>query len=108
MLAQALVEAGVVVMSGLAEGVDTAAMTAAIEAGGHTVCVIGTPLDKDFPAANARLQERVYRNHLVVSQFGTGSQECRPRRRHLLQEDALHRPRRHHRRALDRRGTRCQ
>ena len=73
-LAQALVEAGVVVMSGLAEGVDTAAMTAAIEAGGHTVGVIGTPLDKAFPAANARLQERVYRDHLLVSQFATGSQ----------------------------------
>ncbi len=73
-LARALVEAGVVVMSGLAEGVDSAAMTEAIEAGGHTVGVIGTPLDKAYPAGNARLQERVYREHLLASQFAAGAQ----------------------------------
>jgi DNA processing protein len=73
-LAQALVEAGIVVMSGLAEGIDTAAMAAAIEVGGHTVGVIGTPLDKAYPAKNARLQERVYREHLLVSQFAPASQ----------------------------------
>ena len=61
-------------MSGLAAGVDTAAMTAAMEAKGHVVGVIGTPLDKAYPAANARLQERVYREHLLVSQFAPGTQ----------------------------------
>jgi DNA processing protein len=72
-LARALAAADVVVMSGLAQGVDTAAMTAAIDAGGRTIGVIGTPLDKAYPAANARLQEKVYRDHLLVSQFPHGS-----------------------------------
>ncbi|HEX2890934.1 DNA-processing protein DprA [Vineibacter terrae] len=73
-VAQALVAGGIVVMSGLADGVDSAAMNAAIDAGGRTVGVIGTPLDKAYPAANARLQERVYRDHLLVSQFASGAQ----------------------------------
>src|SRR4051812_12035932 len=45
-LARSLVESQVVVMSGLAEGIDQAAHRAAIEAGGRTIAVIGTPLDK--------------------------------------------------------------
>jgi DNA processing protein len=73
-LARALVEAGIVVVSGLAEGIDTAAMTAAIETGGHVVGVIGTPLNKAYPAGNAPLQEQVYRKHLLVSQFAAGMQ----------------------------------
>jgi DNA processing protein len=61
-------------MSGLADGIDTAAITAAIEASGRVVGVIGTPLHKAYPARNARLQERVYREHLLVSQFAAESQ----------------------------------
>ena len=72
-LAAGLARARIVVMSGLAQGVDTQAMTAAIEAGGRTIGVIGTPLNKAYPAANARLQETVYRDHLLVSQFPAGS-----------------------------------
>ena len=56
-VARELVAAGVVVVSGLAKGVDTAALTSAIESGGSVVAVIGTPLDKAYPAENARLQE---------------------------------------------------
>ncbi len=56
-------------MSGLARGVDTEALTAAMEAGGHVVAVIGTPVDRAYPAENAALQERIYREHLLVSQF---------------------------------------
>lgn len=72
-LAAALSGARIVVMSGLAQGVDTEAMTAALEAGGKTIGVIGTPLNKAYPAANARLQETVYRDHLLVSQFAEGA-----------------------------------
>ncbi len=72
-LAAGLAAAKIVVMSGLAQGVDTEAMTAAIEAGGRTIGVIGTPLDKAYPAANARLQETVYRDHLLVSPFANGA-----------------------------------
>jgi DNA processing protein len=63
----------IVVVSGLAEGVDTEAMTSAMSADGRVVGVIGTPLDRAYPAKNKRLQEQVYRDHLLVSQFPFGS-----------------------------------
>jgi DNA processing protein len=68
-LARALVSRGVVVVSGLAEGIDTVAHTTAIEAGGRTIAVLGTPLDQYFPASNRALQERIMREHLAISQF---------------------------------------
>lgn len=71
-LARALVEAKVVVMSGLAEGIDQAAHRAAIEAGGRTIAVIGTPLEKAYPAAHAALQQEIYERHLLVSPFVPG------------------------------------
>jgi DNA processing protein len=72
-LSRALVDHGVVVVSGLAEGIDAAAHTAALEAGGETFAVIGTPLDKYYPAENKELQLRLAREQLVVSQFPIGS-----------------------------------
>lgn len=72
-LSEALVSHGVVVVSGLAEGIDTQAHTAAIDAGGTTVAVLGTALDDCFPRANRALQDRIIRDHLAVSQFPSGS-----------------------------------
>src|SRR5579883_1969791 len=73
-LARELVAAGVVVVSGLAAGVDTNAHQSAIDNGGKTVAVIGTPLDKAFPSQNAALQQQIYREHLLISPFLIGSQ----------------------------------
>ena len=67
-----LAERGVVVVSGLAEGIDAAAHTTAIECGGRTIAVLGTPLDECFPAKHRALQERIMCEHLAVSQFGPG------------------------------------
>jgi DNA processing protein len=67
-LARALVKDGFTVVSGLAKGVDTAAHTAAIHAGGKTIAVIGTPLNKAYPKQNAALQEAIAQNYLLVSQ----------------------------------------
>ncbi len=67
-LARRLAQGGCVVLSGLAQGIDTAAHLAAIEAGGSTAAVLGTPLTMCFPPANAGLQRRVARDHLLVSQ----------------------------------------
>jgi DNA processing protein len=64
---------GVTVVSGLAMGVDIAAHTAAIEAGGRTVAVLGTPLDIATPRGHAEVQELIAREHLLVSQFRLGS-----------------------------------
>jgi DNA processing protein len=71
-LARELALKDIVVMSGLARGVDTAALTAAIETGGKTIGVIGTPLDKAYPAENAKLHEEIYSNHLLISPFRVG------------------------------------
>lgn len=67
MLARRLVEDGFTVVSGLAEGVDTAAHTAALEANGRTIAVIGTPIGQVYPKSNAELQERIAREHLLIS-----------------------------------------
>ncbi|WP_202804453.1 DNA-processing protein DprA [Baaleninema simplex] len=67
-LAHILIENDITVISGLAEGIDTAAHTAAIEAGGQTIAVIGTPLNKSYPASNKDLQAKIAKNFLLVSQ----------------------------------------
>lgn len=72
-LAKLLVDRGVVVVSGLAEGIDTAAHTATVEAGGRTTAVIGTPIDKVYPKQNRDLQNRIRSEQLLVSQFPVGS-----------------------------------
>lgn len=71
-LGRQLADAGIVVVSGLAEGIDTEALTGAIEAGGRVIAVIGTPLDQAYPAKNKLLQESIYRDHLLISQFAHG------------------------------------
>lgn len=71
-LARELAREGVLVVSGLAMGVDTAALTAAIHSGGRTAAVIGTPIEKAYPAENAELQEQIYREHLLISPFRQG------------------------------------
>ncbi|MCU1659895.1 MAG: processing protein [Pseudonocardiales bacterium] len=68
-LAAGLSRQGVTVVSGLATGIDTAAHTAALESGGRTVAVIGTGLRNSYPAVNRALQDRIGREHLVISQF---------------------------------------
>jgi len=72
-LARDLSKAGVVVVSGLALGIDSAALRGALDAGGAVAAVIGTPLDRAYPAENKRLQEVIYRDHLLISQFAHGS-----------------------------------
>ena len=67
-----LVDEGVTIVSGLAMGIDTVAHQTAIEAGGRTVAVLGTPLDRQYPKSNRDLQNKIAADHLVVSQFPIG------------------------------------
>lgn len=68
-IAADLVNQDFVVVSGLAEGIDTAAHEGALDAGGRTLAVIGTGLRRCYPASNAELQRRLARESAVISQF---------------------------------------
>jgi DNA processing protein len=72
-LAAGLVSRGIPVISGLAAGIDSAAHTAALAAGGRTVAVIGTGIDRAYPPQNADLQNEIAARGLVISQFLPGS-----------------------------------
>lgn len=71
-LAAALAREGVIIISGLARGIDTEAHEGAIESGGKTIAVLGTPLSVFYPPENRELQEKIQSQHLLVSQFPEG------------------------------------
>jgi DNA processing protein len=80
-LATDLARAGVVVVSGLASGVDAAAHEGALLGEGCTVAVMGTGVDVIYPAANAGLAERIVAaGGALVSQFPNGAG---PQRNHF-------------------------
>lgn len=67
-IARKLAENNITVVSGLAAGIDTAAHMGALNAGGKTISVIGTPLDAVYPKENSNLQEYIANKHLLISQ----------------------------------------
>jgi DNA processing protein len=72
MLGRELAGAGLVVLSGLARGVDGEAHRGALEAGGTTVAVLGCGIDRDYPAGHAELAGRVCERSILVSEYGPG------------------------------------
>jgi DNA processing protein len=68
-LASQLAERGVTVLSGLALGIDAAAHSAALAAGGRTVAVMGTGIKRIYPAQNRELADEIVRAGALVSQF---------------------------------------
>lgn len=72
-LAREIAEAGVTVVSGLAKGVDVNAHTAAIAGGGRTAAVVGTPLDRAYPAEHGELQALIAERHVLLSPFAEGT-----------------------------------
>ena len=56
------------IVSGLAAGIDTVSHSTAIEAGGRTIAVIGTPLSESYPKENRDLQKAIAKDFLVISQ----------------------------------------
>lgn len=67
-LVKLLVQDGYTIVSGLAKGVDTAAHTTAIDNGGSTIAVIGTPITEYYPPENRKLQDLIAEKFLLVSQ----------------------------------------
>ncbi len=68
-LAGTVAREGLVVVSGMARGLDATAHQAALDAGGTTIGVLGNGLAVAYPAINRRLQERVAREGLLLSEF---------------------------------------
>lgn len=86
-IAGAAAGAGVTVVSGMARGLDAVAQTAALDAGGTTIGVLGNGLGVIYPAANRTLYERVARDGLLVSEFPPGERPSAgsfPRRNRLI------------------------
>ncbi len=72
-MAQALSVSGLVITSGLAEGIDAAAHRAALEAGGGTVAVVGTGPDRVYPRHHAKLAQSIVEQGVLVSEFAPGT-----------------------------------
>lgn len=71
-LARELATTGLVVVSGMARGIDGEAHRGALEGGGRTVAVLGCGIDRDYPAAHAELARRIGEDGLVVSEYEPG------------------------------------
>jgi DNA processing protein len=71
-LGRELAAAGLVVVSGLARGVDGEAHRGALDAGGLTVAVLGCGIDRDYPAAHSELARRIRERGLIVSEYEPG------------------------------------
>jgi len=63
-----LAEAGIVVVSGMAEGIDAEAHKGAIEAGGKTVAVLAGSVDEIYPKSNEKLYYEILKNGMVISE----------------------------------------
>jgi DNA processing protein len=85
-IATALAGEGVTVLSGLAAGIDAAAHTAALKAGGRTVAIIGTGINKQYPAANRALQNEIAETGLLLSQFWP---DAPPQQHNFLMRNAV-------------------
>ena len=91
-LAYLLAKRGFAVASGLASGIDTSAHLGALDAGGATFAVTGTPLTRCYPSENAELQRRIAHVGAVVSQFAPDSETkpyCFPLRNATMSALAL-------------------
>lgn len=71
-LSYQLAKAGFTVISGLARGVDTAAHKAALKGDGRTIAVLGSAIDKLYPAENAELADRIAEHGAVISEYTMG------------------------------------
>ena len=72
-IAFGLASRGIGVVSGLARGIDSAAHRGCLRGKGFTIAVMGTGIDRIYPASNKQLSEQVMENGALISEFPTGS-----------------------------------
>lgn len=72
-IATCLAASGVVVVSGLARGVDAIAHDAALKAGGRTYAVLGSGVDRIYPPENTRLAEKISTQGALISDYAPGT-----------------------------------
>jgi DNA processing protein len=72
LLGRELAAAGIVVVSGLARGIDGEAHRGALETAGNTVAVLGCGIDRDYPAAHTELARKIAERSLLVSEYEPG------------------------------------
>ncbi len=72
-LAAYLAGNGITIVSGLARGVDAAAHTAAVRAGGRTLAVLGSGVDRIYPAENRSLADQIMQHGAVLSDYPVGT-----------------------------------
>ncbi len=68
-----LAQNGIIITSGMAQGIDTICHQAALDAGGFTIAVSGTGIDRVYPAKNRKLAHQIVENGVIVSQFPQGT-----------------------------------
>jgi DNA processing protein len=90
--ARALADAGFAITSGMADGIDGAAHTAALDAGAKTLAVIGTGADRVYPRKHHALARRIAAHGVLVSEFPPGTParpDHFPRRNRIISGLAL-------------------
>ncbi|WP_353932313.1 DNA-processing protein DprA [Okeanomitos corallinicola TIOX110] len=86
-ISTALAKNGFTVVSGMADGIDAESHTAAMEAGGRTIAVVGTGVDVIYPHKNKDLYQKILKSGIVISEYPAKTAPNRthfPRRNRII------------------------
>jgi DNA processing protein len=72
-LSTILAQHGITIVSGMAAGIDAIAHKACLEAGGRTIAVLGTGVDRIYPSENEALYREIQQKGLIVSEYTAGT-----------------------------------